>query len=637
MYMSLDRKGSKLEDLQESLYDPHHPPSQSTRRMIHQKEFDVRDNWSVDSENQTDESQVGEEADHTTSKLPFFFLSISLILCVVAAVFAFYRLSGTYSNSVEDLIVLQTEAPEFIDGGVPFDYVVTLGNQSTSNLELVDIEVSYPQGVSDTEAARVISLKDVGTVIPNTILEEKFPITLFGIPGTTKPITTILRYSVPGSTATFEKKETKIVEIKTSPLSLSIDALQAVTAGQEMAVKITIESTKGQTIPSALLKLTYPTGFEFVRSDITPTTGNNVWDIGTLAPGVVKEITVFGIPRGEDEESRSIRVEVGTKDASGVNIAALFAESKAEYLITKPFLQTDILVSNIKSPTHIVSSNSDVTITIAYKNNIDKKLQNAEIALLLEGLAIDEATIRTDDGYYDSRTNIVTWTKSGVRELGTLEPGATGRVAISFKTRSSSSLEGNEQIKLEVSSKARRIGESGIAEFVQGSQSSVLRVLTRIALTAETALSAGGFTVSGPIPPKAEQETSYVLVSQIKNTVNPVDKAEVKFKLPFNVRFIAGNASQGSVRYSEFDREVVWAVGSVVKSGTGSDPVLYVHVAVLPSLVDVGKSVSLATEFMLTATDVFTKTRLEAKGPSVLTTKFRAGDGFKKNDDIVNK
>jgi hypothetical protein len=94
---------------------------------------------------------------------------------------------------------------------------------------------------------------------------------------------------------------------------------------------------------------------------------------------------------------------------------------------------------------------------------------------------------------------------------------------------------------------------------------------------------------------------------------------------------------KGSVRYSEFDREVIWDAGSVVRSGTTNDPVMYVHVAVLPSLVDVGKSVSLATEFTLTATDVFTKTKLEAKGPSVLTTKFRVGDGFKKNDDIVNK
>ena len=635
--MSLDRKDSKLEDLQESLYNPQHPPSQSARRMIHQKEFDVQDNWNTNVDEETSEFHVKEEVSHSGSKLPFFFLSISFILCIVAAAFALYRLNGNTNNLVEDLIVLQSEVPEFIDGGVSFDYMVTLGNQSTTNLELVDLEVSYPQGVSETQAAQVISLKDIGTVLPNTVLEEKFSLTLFGIPGTTKPITTTLRYSVPGSTATFEKKETKVVEIKTSPLSLSIEALDAVTAGQEMAVKITIESTKGQTIPGALLKLTYPTGFEFVRSDITPTTGNNVWDIGTLAPGVVKEITVFGIPRGEDEESRSIRVEVGTKDVSGVNIGALFAESKVEYLITKPFLQTDILVANTKAPTHIVSSNSDVTVTIAYKNNVDKKLQNAEISLSLEGLAIDEATIRTDDGYYDSRTNIVTWTRSGVRELATLEPGATGRLAVSFKTKNSSSLEGNEQIKLEVSSKARRIGESGISEFVQGSQSSILRVLTRIALTAETALSAGEFIVSGPIPPKAEQETSYVLVSQIKNTVNPIDKAEVRFKLPFNVRFIAGNVSQGSVRYSEFDREVVWNVGSVVKSGIGNDPVMYVHVAVLPSLVDVGKSVSLATEFTLTATDVFTKTRLEAKGPSILTTKFRASDGFKKNDDIVNK
>ena len=384
--MSFDRKDSKLENLQESLYDPKHPPSQSARRMIHQKEFNVPDNWGTELDGEIDNIQIKEVSNNHSSKLPIIFLSISLFLCVVAAIFAFYRLSGKGGDVTQDLIVLQSEAPQFIDGGVPFDYVVTLGNQNSTNLELVDLEVSYPQGVSDTEASRVISTKDIGTVLPNTVLEEKFPLTLFGIPGTTKPITTILRYSVPGSTATFEKKETKVVEIKTSPLSLSVDVLKEVTAGQEMAVKITIESTKGQTIPSALLKLTYPTGFEFVRADITPTTGNNMWDIGTLTSGVVKEITVFGIPRGEDDESRTIRAELGTKDVSGVNIAALFAESKSEYLITKPFLQTDILVANTKAPSHIVSSNSDVTVIIAYKNNIDKNDNLFSILLLFFNL-----------------------------------------------------------------------------------------------------------------------------------------------------------------------------------------------------------------------------------------------------------
>lgn len=630
-----EKKNSKLEELQESLYDPNNSPKGNARRIIHEKSFDVPDAWNNQGATFSDEEIHPEERTVHSKKLPLFVLAFSLVLCVIAALFAWFRLSADTDVVTQNLIAFESEAPQFIDGGEPFDYVVSFSNQNTSELELVDLEVSYPQGVEENESARIIITKDIGTVLPNAVLQEKFSLTLYGIPGTTKPITTTLRYSIPGSTATFEKKETKIVEIKSSPLALSVESLKEVTPGQLLKTKIRIESTRGKTIPNSLLQVAYPTGFEFVSADVAPSSGTNIWDLGTLSPGVVREITISGIPRGEDSESRTIRAQVGTKDATGLSIAAVFAEAKAVYVLSKPFLQTNILVNNIRSATHTVSSNGDVNVTIAYKNNLDKKLQNAEIALSLEGSAILEETIRVRNGFYDSRTNIVTWSKSGVPELSELEPGATGNLIVLFKTKNSSSLDTNEEIRLEVGAKARRIGETQISETVLGSQTTLLRVATRIALTAETARSGGAFVVFGPVPPRSEQETSYVLTSRVLNTVNPIDKGEVRFKLPANVRFIGGSASQGTVSYSEFDREIKWEVGSVVKSGSDNNPTMYVHVGMTPSLVNVGSEAILATDFALTATDTFTKNSLTAKGPSVLTTKFRISDGFREDDDLI--
>lgn len=635
--MSPERKDSKLENLQESLYNPERPVAASTRRVIHQKEFDVPDTWNGNLETHELENPPEEERVSHSSKLPLIILGVSFLFCVLALLFAVYRLNTSSTSVTQDLIALESEAPEFIDGGVTFDYVVTLSNQNENNLELVDIEVSYPQGVEDTETSRIITTQDIGTVLPNTVLEETFPLTLYGIPGTTKPITTTLRYNVPGSTATFEKTETRVVEIKSSPLALSMESLKEVTAGQEINVKVRIESTRGKTIPDTLLKLTYPTGFEFIRADVSPTTGNNVWELGTLAPGVVREITVTGIARGEDNELRSFKAEVGMKDTLGTNIAALFADAKTEYLLTKPFLQTDILVGNVKASTHSVSSDSDVPVTIAYKNNTNVKLQNVEVTLSLEGDAIDESSIRARDGTYDSRTNTLRFTRSGVVEFTNLEPGAAGVLSISFRTKGSVSLDSNEEIKLVASAKARRVGENQIAEAVQGTQSTILRVATRIVLLAETARSGGGMSSFGPVPPRAEQETSYILVANVKNTVNPVEKAEVSFKIPDNVRFIGSSTSQGNVSYSEFDKEVRWIVGNIVRSGSAADPVLYVHVTLTPSLVDVGITPVLATNFTLKGIDTFTKRQLSTLGPRSLTTKFRASDGFRDKDELVGR
>lgn len=631
-----ERKDSKLENLQESLYDPQHPTTTNVRRVIHEKEFDVPHTWNESAGTEEPSTPPKEERVSHSSKLPIIVLGISFLVCVIAGLFALYRLNVNSTSVTQNLITIESKAPQFIDGGVMFDYGVTLSNQNTTNLELVYLEVSYPQGVEDTKTSQVVITKDVGAVLPNSVVEENFPLTLYGIPGTTKPITTTLRYNIPGSTATFEKKEVRVVEIKSSPLIVSVDSLKEVTAGQEMSVKIRIEATRGKTIPETLLSVTYPTGFEFLRADIAPTVGNNTWNLGTLAPGVVREITVTGIPRGEDQEIRTFLAQVGTKNGTSTNIAALFAEAKTEYTLTKPFLQTDILVAGTKSPTHTVSSDGDVSVTVAYKNNTNTKLQNVEVLLSLQGAAINETTIRARDGTYDSRTDTVRFTRSGVSAFENLEPGAIGKLDLTFKTKGSASLESNEEIRLEVSAKARRVGESQISETVVASQNTILRVVTRIALLAETKRSGGGFSVFGPVPPRAEQETSYVLVTEVKNTVNPVEKAEVKFKLPDNVRFIGGSASQGAVSYSQFDREVRWVVGNLVRSGLTSDPVLYVHVAVIPSLTDVGVSPILATSFIMKGTDTFTKRQLSANGPEVLTTKFGLNDGFQRGDDVVN-
>ncbi len=632
-----ERKDSKLESLQESLYDPKHPATTNVRRVIHEKEFDVPQAWNEKTGAEEPGFPPKEERVNHSSKLPLIVLSISFLVCIIAGLFALYRLNANSTSVTQDLIALESVAPQFIDGGVEFDYVVTLSNQNTTNLELVDLEVSYPQGVLDTKTSQIVITKDVGSVLPNSIVEEKFPLTLYGIPGTTKPITTTLRYNVPGSTATFEKKETKVVEIKSSPLVVSIDALKEVTSGQEMNVKIRIEATRGKTIPETLLKLTYPTGFEFLRADVTPTTGSNTWSLSALAPGVVQEITITGIPRGEDKEFRTFKAEVGTRDGVSTDIAALFAEAKAEYVLTKPFLQTDILIAGTKAPVHTVSSDADIAVSLTYKNNTDVKLQNVEVFLTLQGSAINESTIRVRDGTYDSRTDTVRFTRSGVLAFENLEPGATGKLDVSFKTKSSASLDSNEEIKLEVSAKARRVGESQISETVLASQNTLLRVVTRIALLAETARSAGGYIVFGPVPPRGEQETSYVLITEVKNTVNPVEKAEVSFNLPDNVRFIGGGGSQGTVTYSAFDRQVRWVVGDIVRSGSVNDPVLYVHVAVIPSLTDIGLAPILAKSFTMKGIDTFTKRQLSANGPAVLTTKFRLSDGFQRGDDLVNQ
>ncbi len=631
--MAQDRHESKLDELQQSLYDKKKSVPTSARRMIHEKNFDVPESW-----NESPDEVSQEEGVHTKSRItPFIFLLFSIAVCIIAGISAWLILRGTSQNVSAKLITLEAGAPEFVDGGETFDYTVRVVNQNKEQLELVNVDISYPQGIELDNVSYVTATRDIGTVLPNTIIEESFPLTLYGTPGTTKPITTRLRYTVPGSTATFEKEITEIIEIKSSPVALTLETVDQATSAQTIEVKLRIEATRGKTIPDTTLKLIYPTGFEFVRADVPPTSGTTMWSLGTLTPGVAKEITIIGVPRGEDGEQRTIRAQVGTKkQGRDSELEALFVESESRYVLTKPFLATAIVVNNSRSPVYNVSSNSDVSVLVEYTNTTDRALQNVELSLSLSGDAVDKDSVRVQDGFYDSRRNKVTWTKSDVQKFASLEPGGSGSVRLSLRTKPPSVLNANQEVVLETSAQARRVGETNTIDSIEASQRTVLRIGTSVALMAES-IRSGAFATFGPMPPLADQETSYIIQSRIQNSVNPIEQSEVTFTLPANVRYVASSATYGTVTYSDFDRQVKWNTGTIVRSGTSNDPTLQVHVAVTPSLDAVGSTPTLARNFRLTALDTFTKSRIQVSGPASVTTKFRESDGYRRGDEIVGR
>lgn len=626
---------SKLDELQKKLYEKDSGLGIAPRRVIHEKDFQVPEDWNKES---VMETVPQETASRGRSNLPLFFLLCSVLVFLSAALFAWISIRDTSPDFSSNFITLSSETPAFVDGGDPFDHVVQVANQNPQGMELVSIQILYPQGVAPTEAPTVFERK-LNDVPAGGLVRERFPITLYGVPGTTKEITTILKYSVPGSPTVFEKRMGDTVEIKTAPIVVSLDTVKSITSGQTMQVKARVESTRGKTVPNTRLTMYYPSGFEFVSADVTPTQHQSaqnmsIWDLGTLTPGVTKEITITGIARGENGERRALRAEVGTTQDQIASTPVLIADTIFEYEISRPFLSTLIRVNRTQASTYNIASDSQVSVSIEYVNTTNRRLQNAEVYLYLRGNAVDKESVRVQGGYYDSRTDRVVWTRSGVSALANIEPGASGSLSVSFETKPPALLQGNEEIILETGAQARRIGETQVVESVEASHRTVLRVGTRVALSAESARS-GSFAVFGPIPPRANQETSYVLDVRVQSSVNPIENAQVTFRLPNGVRYVESLPSQGTVLYSEFDREVRWNVGTVVRSASAQAPVLQVHVVATPSLSEVGTSLTLATDFTLRAVDTFTKTSIRISGPENISSRFRARDGYVRGNEFV--
>ena len=622
---------SRLEELQESLYDPNKKPEPEKRRLIHGRTYGVPEAWQGDVQESGDVVR-DDSAPEKKSRFPMVLLVFSFLACVGAFIFAWFQLSPNREAVFrEENTAVSFTLPSFVDAGEEFVVPVVIANRNPESLILGSLELSYVQGTDEDDNTRIRATTSIPEIPSGQTETFSFPVTLYGVPESVKDVRVRYSYTTPSSSARYEKEITQSITLKNTPLVVTVSSIDSVTSNQEMEVRVRVEAVKGKTIPAVALRANYPTGFQFIDASVRPTQGTNTWALGDLRAGDVREILIRGRVRGEDKDIRALTFTLGALFPDTTAFAFQYAQVKKEYTITKPFLDTRITVNGRASRTVNASAGEVLTIQIDWKNNLSVPVQNAEISLRLEG-AFVEQTVRSTTGFYDSRIDTMFWTKDKDSKLANIPPGADGVVLMTVRAPDLASLTAQETITLTANVKARRTGEQNVSELVSVSDIVDVRIATRVFVQNVTRRSYD-FALIGNVPPRAEQETSYVLETTVQNSVNPIDRGQVTYRLPLGVRYIEGRASKGEVRFSDSDRIVTWNLGSVVDEGKRE--VLRVHVGLTPSITDIGTRLSLANSIVFTAIDTFTRNPIRIEQNNNFTTQFSEQDGFRRGADLV--
>jgi len=130
------------------------------------------------------------------------------------------------------------------------------------------------------------------------------------------------------------------------------------------------------------------------------------------------------------------------------------------------------------------------------------------------------------------------------------------------------------------------------------------------------------FTNSGPIPPKVEQETTYEVSYDLRNSSSDIENAQIVARLPQHARWKGVVVPGGeNVTYSDVTREITWNIGSIpAGAGYVSAPrVLSMQIGVFPSSSQVGESPLLIEKSEFVGYDTYTKTNVTALGQAVST------------------
>ncbi len=549
-----------------------------------------------------------------------FVLSIVFFICA-ALLAGIILLRGANIISGNNINIAIT-GPVTTEGGKELPFQVAVENNNNTELELVDLVIRYPEGtrVSDNLSEELNRHREsLGNILPHGVVARDLKATLFGEEGEKKTIVVAVEYRTKGSNALFSKEKDYEVTVSSAPMVITVEGLKEISSNQLVELALSVTSNSTTVLQDVLLKAEYPFGFTPESASPKAAYGNNVWRLGDLKGGATQKIVIRGRLDAQNGDTRVFRFSTGLqKEDDEREIQAVFALATHEVAVAKPFLGLSMSVNGNTANEVAVPSGRQTEVKVTWINNLPERVIDAEIQVKLVGDAFLKTSVQPGNGFYRSADNVIVWTKDFDDRLSVLNPGDSGDVTFTL-TPSGASLQ-NPSITVTASAKGKRAGESGVPESIDSIVKRTLKVASDVSLTARALYGTGPFKNSGPLPPKADQETTYTVVWTITNSSNTIQGARVSATLPPYMRLV-GSVNPSQEKVSVSGGKVVWQAGEV-KSSKGSTPTVRevaFQIALTPSLTQVGQAPTLIGEAELIAEDSFAKTQLRTTRPALTT------------------
>ena len=630
-------KKDPLEKISQNLYRNDGVTTKHRQGVLHKQEYEVGRNW----------GGQGPEEEETPAHSPFlrkFFIGSAIFFAVslIFSLIAFFGGRNVVSNENIDLSVL---GPAFVEGGSEVELEFDIKNKNNQGLEYADLIVEYPRGATlegDNNAVRIRQF--VGDVGAGKSVSKRAKITLFGDEGSERTVRAVLEYRIQGSNAIFVKESEYIVHITSSPISLSVKGLKEANSNQEISIEVEVLANADKVVGNMMARVDYPSGFSLISSSPDASFSNNIWRLGDLEKGTRKRITIRGTLSGEDGDERSFRVYAGREDdKSQGDIGVVYGSILHTISIKRPFIEAKLLINGESGSEVSVPANSRIDGSLYWINNVPGRVLDVEISVRIIGSVLDKKTVSAVGAFYSSSDSTITWSKDTSPSLAELQGGDSGQFNFSFNLLPlfSGSREPikNPSLTLDVSVRARRIGEGNVPEQISSSEKKTIKISSNAQFSAGSSYHSGPFKNTGGLPPRADNETTYTITWSVSNSSNDLSRAKIKTSLPSYVRF-TGNTypSDENITYNSDTREVTWDIGRL-EAGSGIILPLRqasFQIGVVPSVSQVGSQAPITGAAVFESEDTFAKTMVTAER-TALSTKLTGDTGLRVGDDIIQK
>ncbi|MCH7597613.1 hypothetical protein IID27_01025 [Patescibacteria group bacterium] len=604
-----------------------------SRRDLHERDFDAPEEWTPK-----------ETKPVITKKLPILkiLLVSSIVFFAASAAISSFFLFKTPAFSPQN-VEIEIQGPATVGGGEELGLQITIINRNPVPITLVDLIVEYPNG---TRAVNDINIElrryreALGTIDSGDRIRRTVRLVLFGEENSIKDIKVIVEFRVESSNAIFFNEAYYQLALSTSPLSLVVETLKEAISGQDVKFTATITSNSKDVIKNVLLEVEYPFGFEFKSASPKPEFADRLWYLGDIPSEGEKKVEFEGTLVGQDGEERIFRFSIGIQSESDPNrLGVTFINISEALFVKRPFITVDLALDGDTEDNFVARPAGTVRADIFWTNNLPTQIFDGEIEVLFKGDVIDKRTVTADDGFYQSITNSIIWNRQTNPNLSTIPSGQSDQVSFTFTPLGLAS--GipfrNPEIEITVSVRGKRLSDAQVPEEIISTLTRKVRVSTNLILTSRGLHFTGPFKNTGPIPPRAEQETTFTIVWTVTNSSNQVEDTQVVATLPSYMRWMGVVVpAREEVSYNSIGGQITWNLGDVsagVGGATAAREIMF-QVSLLPSLSQVGDTPILINEQTITGFDTFTEI-ITSSRKRALTTRITES-GFKTNDGTIN-
>ena len=635
----------RLDDMNNRLYE-RDLAHRKIRRfdVLHPHKYQVKRDWDEVKEKQ---SVVTEKIKKIASHPSFFkrFFKWSLVFAGLAVVFAavmFFSGDNTVSNNNISINVLGNS---FAAGGEQIPLSVEVTNKNPTDLQLADLFVDYDEGGDATSgASHVHELDSLGTIAAGKSATKNIFVTLYGEQASVKNIDFTLQYRIAGSNAIFVKTSTFPVTISSAPLSLSVDAPATLSPNQNLSYTVKVKSNSNDTVSGILLHIDYPSGFKFSSATPAPTSLNNVWDLGDIAPGAERDITVNGVVYAQNGEDQAFHVYVGAKsDSDATQIGVTYNSLLQVVSIVKPFISAVLAINGSQGDSIPIASNSTAQASIQWANNLPTEITDAQITVTISGNAIDPSSVTSEKGFYNSANQTIVYDQTTAPELAVIQPSDSGELDFSFHVAplwtAGQSILTQPTVNFAISITGKQSDAGGAVTSVTNSAQTSAIVSSDLGFSGDAFYTSGPFTNTGPIPPQANQPTTYTVTWTVTNSANSLSGGIASAQLPTYVDWVGTTSPQSEqVSYDDTTRTVTWAIGQITPGTglSGAARTASFQVRLTPSTSQIGSTPKLILDTAVSATDTFTGQTLTAgRGPISIFLQNDAG--FPSDGGVVSQ